>query len=92
VDVGTSSITIENVSQRLASANHEKTRLNRLYWSSAGAEQKEASLPELGYGGRTFLKSAIRRPRKGSSSPNRSVTTFVDLEEVDQGVLNISHY
>jgi len=37
VEVGTSSITIEKVSQRLASANHEKTRLNRLYWSSAGA-------------------------------------------------------
>jgi len=31
VEVGTSSITIEKVSQRFARANHEKTRLNRLY-------------------------------------------------------------
>jgi hypothetical protein len=34
-EVGTSSMMIENVNQRLASANHEKTRLKRLYLMSA---------------------------------------------------------
>jgi len=39
VEVGTSSMTIEKVSQRFARANHENTRLNRLYWSSAVANK-----------------------------------------------------